>query len=375
MTRILVVSHSSVVGLYQGKLHAMAQEPSTTIALVVPPQWREGGALVAAETGRYASITAASLPVRFGGIASLHFYSPFALRRFIRSFAPDVLYVEEEPWSVVTLQLLAFGRRGRMRFVFFTWENLHRSYNFISRRVLALVLGRADGAVAGNPEAAEILRRRGFDRPVIVLPQYGIDAEVFRRQEGAPPELAELRRPLVAFVGRLVPEKNIDLLVEAAARMRGDATFLIVGQGPEKSRLAAQVRRLGLEDAVKFIDSIAYDAVPRYLSAMDVLVLPSKTTTEWKEQFGRILVEAMACGVAVLGSDSGAIPWVIGDAGRVFKEGDLESLVGELRSLLGGDALRRSLGEAGVARVREQFTNAVIGRRLLEFLASVGTKP
>jgi glycosyltransferase involved in cell wall biosynthesis len=96
---------------------------------------------------------------------------------------------------------------------------------------------------------------------------------------------------------------------------------------------------------------------------MDVLVLASLTGTAWKEQFGHVLIEAMACGVPVVGSDSGAISEVIGEAGLITREGDSASLAETLKRLLADIELRTRVGALGRARVEAEFTHARIAER------------
>jgi glycosyltransferase involved in cell wall biosynthesis len=98
--------------------------------------------------------------------------------------------------------------------------------------------------------------------------------------------------------------------------------------------------------------ALEYEEVPGFLREIDVLVLPSRTTATWREQFGRVLIEAMATGTPVVGSSSGSIPSVIGDAGVVFPEGDHSALAVLIERLLGDrdlwlDMRRRGLARAG----------------------------
>ncbi len=96
---------------------------------------------------------------------------------------------------------------------------------------------------------------------------------------------------------------------------------------------------------------------------LDVLVLPSRTQPNWKEQFGRVLIEAMSCGVPVIGSTCGEIPQVIGEAGLVFPEGDVAALRAALSRLIDQPELRAELARRGRARVLAEFTQAAIARR------------
>jgi glycosyltransferase involved in cell wall biosynthesis len=106
--------------------------------------------------------------------------------------------------------------------------------------------------------------------------------------------------------------------------------------------------------------------MPDFYRSVDVLVLPSRTTPRWKEQFGRVLVEAMACETPVIGSDSGEIPYVIGRDGLIFPEDDIDALAAHLRSLQEDAALRRELGRRGRQRVLANYTQARIARATAE---------
>jgi glycosyltransferase involved in cell wall biosynthesis len=96
--------------------------------------------------------------------------------------------------------------------------------------------------------------------------------------------------------------------------------------------------------------------MPAYLGQLDVLVLPSRTLSNWKEQFGRVLIEAMSCEVAVVGSDSGEIPNVIGPAGLVFPEDDVQALQRHLLALQQDQDLLSSLRKMGRQRVKRHYT-------------------
>jgi glycosyltransferase involved in cell wall biosynthesis len=107
--------------------------------------------------------------------------------------------------------------------------------------------------------------------------------------------------------------------------------------------------------------------MPNLYAQADVLVLPSRGTPVWKEQYGRVLLEAMACKVPVIGSDSGAIPEVIGDAGMIFKEDDANSLAHCFQRIIGNTALQKDLGERGFKRVTSFFSQQEIARKTNEF--------
>lgn len=366
--RIAVISHTYVVGSNRGKLEELTKSDGLQLLLVVPKRWtnRDVGHGLRADMqqGSLCQVVIAGVwPVGFGSLA---LYSPVALFRFLRAFRPNVVYVEEEPWSLAALELSCFSSILGARLIFFTWDNLGPPLSLPQQLVRRLVLRLADGAVAGNQEARLLLLESRFDKPISVIPQLGIDPSLFFATQSA----TLVREFVVGYVGRLVDQKGVMHYLEAVARVQG-ARALVVGRGPLEPQLIRRARSLGLDGRYELCSGVAHNEVPTYLRRMDVLVLPSVTTARWKEQFGHVLIEAMACGVPVVGSDSGAIPEVIGDAGMVFKEGDIDELTAILQRLKEHPSLRATLRTRGLARVEQEFTNQVLARKLHEFLLGV----
>jgi glycosyltransferase involved in cell wall biosynthesis len=195
-----------------------------------------------------------------------------------------------------------------------------------------------------------------------VIPQFGVDPDAYHpaeRRIGAP--------ITVGYAGRLVAEKGLDTLLTALAGLAGEWRLELFGSGDMKAALQAQAQTLGIAGRTRFYDHVASAQMPAYLAQLDALVLPSRTRPNWMEQFGRVLIEVMACGVAAVGSDSGEIPHVIGDAGLIFPEGDAASLRERLARLQDSVALRRELGAAGRARVLAHYTQAQVASETAAF--------
>jgi glycosyltransferase involved in cell wall biosynthesis len=114
--------------------------------------------------------------------------------------------------------------------------------------------------------------------------------------------------------------------------------------------------------------------VPRYLGSMDLLAAPSQTRKNWKEQFGRMILEAFACGVPVIGSDSGEIPYVIGDAGRVVGETDVAGWARSIDMLLASAEDRRDLRERGLARA-PRYSVTSIAEQYREYFRWLAARP
>ena len=225
-----------------------------------------------------------------------------------------------------------------------------------------------------------MLRQEGYMKHVRVLPSIGVDTGTFVPCQRP---VRDRRAFVVGYVGRLVPEKGIDLLISALSQLKrsgeaggksgGPPELRIVGGGPDRYRLETLVKRCGLTEHVQFVAPMRPAQVAQYLCQLDVLVLPSRSTPVWKEQFGRVLVEAMACKVPVIGSDSGAIPEVIADAGLVFPEGNVVALATSLRRLVESPDLCDDLAERGYTRVMHLYTPEHIAQQTVDFYRQIIT--
>lgn len=372
--RILMISKACLVGAYQRKLEEIARFPDVELMVAVPQSWREGSRVIRMERAHTAGYELVVEPIAFNGNFHLHFYP--RLGRLIRAFAPDIVHMDEEPYNLATFHALRLAKRSGARALWFTWQNLNRRYPLPFRLIERYNLRHTDYAIAGSAGAAEVWREKGYAGPLAVIPQFGVDPDIFsprgtwdrlsslsERQTGksAPPLRRDPARGFVfGYAGRLVPEKGVDLLLEAMAELPGVWHLAIVGSGPELDRLKLLARRLGLADRVSFERDIPSMRMPAFYRELDALVLPSRSRPNWVEQFGRVLIEAMACGVPVVGSDCGEIPNVVGDAGLIFPEGDVEALRGCLARLMRESDLWADLSRRGRERVLAHFTQAQI---------------
>jgi glycosyltransferase involved in cell wall biosynthesis len=229
----------------------------------------------------------------------------------------------------------------------------------------AEVFRRADLGIAGNQDAAAIVREKGFRGILEVIPQFGIDPELFS-PNGDDHSRADQDPFTIGFAGRLIQAKGLGVLMQAASGLADrNWSLRIVGSGPERAAFEQLSRTLKIEERVQFIGHVSSTAMPSVMRGFDVLAGPSLTTARWKEQFGRMLVEAMACGVPVIGSDSGEIPQVIADAGIVVPEADVEALRDALSRLQTDGALRRKFGRLGRERALAQFTQHAVAERTI----------
>jgi glycosyltransferase involved in cell wall biosynthesis len=170
----------------------------------------------------------------------------------------------------------------------------------------------------------------------------------------------------VGFAGRVTAAKGWHILLAALIQLPPPFKCLIAGTGDDEALLRLWCSSPQFRDRVYFLGALPKDTLWSFYRALDIFVLPSLTTPSWTEQFGAVLAEAMACGVAVIGSDSGAIPEVIGEAGLVVPEQNPTALAEAIHRLGSSAELRRSLGERGTCRFQKEFTCHAYARRLAD---------
>ena len=351
--RAVLLSKALVVGAYQRKAEEIARL-GVELTVLTPPAWRDRRGEQVAERIYTAGYELRSIPLRFNGNFHLHHYP--TLFRELQRLRPDVVHLDEEAYNVATWLGVRAARRVGAATTFFAWQNIQRSYPPPFRWFEKAVYAACPQAIAGNRDAAAVLRGKGYAGEITVLPQFGVDPILF-----SPAERAESGLPLsIGYAGGLLPEKGVDLLLGACADLRGDWQLRIAGGGAEEATLRGMAEELGVAAQIEWLQRIPSDRMAGFYQGLDVLVLPSRTLPNWKEQFGRVLIEAMACGVAVVGSDSGEIPHVIADAGLLFPEEDVAALTAHLQRLLDDRVQTRRLGMAGRARVLAHFTMAHI---------------
>ncbi|HZS94874.1 MAG TPA: glycosyltransferase [Chloroflexota bacterium] len=351
--RILIVSKALISAAYRQKLVELARL-GVEVHAAVPPNWREAGRDQPLEPGADGGHSLTVTPIRFNGHFHLHYYPK--LPEIVDRVHPDLIHLDEEPHNLATYLGVCVADRRGIPAVFFTWQNIPHRYPPPFRELERRVYRSSAGALAGNGDASAILRRKGYAKRVAVIPQFGVDPDAFA------PAPRDRSGFTIGFLNRLIPAKGPAIVLDAFGSLPPTSRLRIVGDGPCTAAIREEICRRGWDSRVTIEPRVASVRMPRLLKQMDVVVLPSISTRHWKEQFGRILVEAMACGIPVVGSNSGEIPNVIGDAGLVVPEGDADALAAALARLHGTPALRADLAARGRARVLARFTHAEIAR-------------
>ncbi len=381
--KILMIGHSYVVALNRRLCREVARAAGNQAQVTVVAPSHLQGDLRPIDMEPLEGEPYELVPLPYHDLRPPHLgcFAAGPLRRLFRRERWDIVHAWCEPYVLMGAQVARYSPASAS-LIISTFQNIPKRYpppfNWIERYCMR----RASAWTAfGTTVESACRRRRGFaDRPGRVIP-LGVDRDYFRPEA---PAGAEIRRqlgwaeprgqgpPVIGYLGRFVPEKGLHVLMNSLDGL-ADAGWraLFVGGGPMEPELRAWAEAHPRRDAIRIVTGIPHDRVPPYINAMDLLAAPSQTRGRWKEQLGRMLLEAMACGVPVVASDSGEIPHVVGDAGRIVPEANVAAWTHALDELLRDPHLRRDLSEKGLDRTRDYYDWPIIGRQFLDFFLEV----
>ena len=295
-------------------------------------------------------------------------FSPRILQD-IRRIQPDILHIFEEISGIIAFQSVLFrnlcGLNSRM-FVY-SAENIPGNVHPLFRAPMRYVMRHVEQAFVCSAGVQDTLRQNGFRKPITVVP-LGVDTDKFRKFPVTSLK-AQLRldgKFVIGYCGRILESKGFFLLLDLLPFLPEHVHLLVVGSGEAESQLRSRIMTMNMAHRVHLVGQIEYEQLPAYLNCMNLGIVPSQTTPRWKEQFGRSIIELMGCEVPVIGSDSGSIPEVIGEAGRIFPEHERQACLAHINLLLFSPNECERLGAAGRKRVLESYSVARMSERFVE---------
>ncbi len=377
MKRLLTIGHSYVVAANRALAHEMSVQGGGAweVTAVAPLRYRGDLRTIDVEPIAGEASTLRAVPVRFDRLPHVMSYAGNA--REILAGDWDVVHCWEEPYTRSAAQV-AGAIAPRAKLVVASFQNIAKAYPWPLSAYERETMRRAGGWIAfGETVRCTLEDRPGYaGLPSRVIPP-GVDLQRFHPDPAAREAIrARLGWPagavVVGYLGRFVAAKGIDTLIEALAGCLrpGVCHALFVGGGDLESRIRTTLAAAH-PGCVHVQTGVPHDEVPQWLNAMDILCATSRSTPRWREQFGRMLIEAMACGVAVAASASGEMPFVVGDAGAIVGEGDDVAWGQAIARLASDGAARQVYAQRGLARVRERYAWPIVARQHLAFFDEV----
>ncbi|HEY9791914.1 MAG TPA: glycosyltransferase [Candidatus Obscuribacterales bacterium] len=379
--RILKISHTAALASYRARERALVSQFPVEMEVVTPKHWshlgleQEDDSIQRFGIHRVQTIGTGNIP--------LFAFEPAPIAGLMRQFKPDIVDVHEEPYSVSGFESIALARRfvPQASLLFYTAQNMLKRYPPPFKWTEQFVYRCAAAAYPCSAEAEQVLRRKGFRGITRVLP-LGVDRAKFNPQVLTHDERRQLRGNVgldgfvFGYFGRVEGCKGIQFLFESMSMLPSDlqCSLAIVGSGGYRRSLESFAQSLGISQRVRWLGEKPASDMPRWISLCDAVVIPSLTTPTWKEQFGRVAVEAMACGVPVIASDSGSLPEVIAHAGMVAPEADPDKLKECLLRVMTDERLRQLLIEEGLALVDQRYLWSRVAQQTFDlYLDIAGT--
>jgi glycosyltransferase involved in cell wall biosynthesis len=372
--RLLAVGHSYCVALNRRLPNEMAKVGGEewAVTAVAPGFFHGDLRQIRTESQPDEACRLLTVPALLSRYIHVFFYGP-QLGRILRE-PWDVIHCWEEPFILAGGQVAWLTPRSTP-LVFWTGQNIAKKYPPPFSMIENYCVERCAGWMARGQTGVDALLQRNYGRRPHRAVPLGVDIDRFRpdpearRCIRARLDWAGSDAPVVGFLGRFVEEKGIEVLTAALDELACEWRAMFVGGGPLENHLHNWSTRYA--GRVRIVTGVDHDQVPGYLNAMDVLCAPSLTRPNWREVFGRMLIEAFACGIPVIASDSGEIPNVVSDAGMIVGEHDQAGLVRALGSLLGNASPRRELAARGLDRARTHYSWPAVARQHLDFIDEV----
>lgn len=363
--RVLWISKASVTKAFRRKI-SLLPEKGIEIGVVTGPRWDQWVFESEDSDETYPIFV---LNQRFAGYNHFHWYR--RLNNAIVRFKPDLIHIDEEHYSLVTAQAVTLAMVHKIPAIFQSWQNIYKRYPIPFALIEQYVFRYCVAAIAGNGEVKKVLRKKGFNKQISII-GLGADLVQFfpRHTSEFRDELRLHNRWVIGFVGRLVPEKGVLDLLQAVQPILKDNPLLhcvIAGHGPLKQQVEQFINTFHLSSQISLLPWVEPQLMPQLMNAFDVLVTPSSSTDQWKEQFGRVIIEAMAVGIPVIGSNSGEIPNVIGEGGIIFPEKDVQKLRTAILTLYKNSDVYQAIARMAYDRAINCLSQDHVANQILEF--------
>lgn len=287
-------------------------------------------------------------------------WSRRGLRAVVRESRPQLMHIVGDPWTPTAEAGAAAARDLKIPYVLVATSSFGGPKGITAKWQGDRI--RADAAaLAGTVRSAldHLLEGGTGAKPAAVLPPGGLNIPT-RWAPRPPPAPVTF-----AAVGRLIAERGIDLLLDALGDTPGEWRLRIVGTGPVHEALEQRAQALGLSARIEWLGALPREQLPSFWTEVDVVVAPSRSTPEWVEPSGAVVLQAMAHGIAPVVTRCGALSDVVGEAGLIVDQNDLVALTRAVQAFVAEPARCRSVGATARQRVLEQYADSAVAARMV----------
>lgn len=373
--RVLSIGHSYIVSSNRSIMRSVAQLNMFDIDLVAPSFLH--GSLRSLSVEPEESDLINVIPLQVSMSKYIHFMYYRGLDKVLAEGRYDLVHIWEEPYIFAGYQIARLCKKREIPFFFRSAQSLNKRYPPPFSYFEKYVVKHCRGWNAGAGLVYQNLQKRGYPKELGVIINLATDKKMFYPDDKKRQEIREqfkLDGFVIGFSGRLVEAKGLDILMSAIDMLddsvQKKCSLLILGSGPYREKILNWAHKKKIENKVH-IHLAKHDEMPQFMRAMDCLVAPSQTTASWKEQFGRMITEAFASHVPVIGSSSGEIPYVIEDAGIVVDEKDVEGWSQAIKSLIESPQLCQNFKVKGYQRFLNRYEVSQVAAQYSRFYQKI----
>jgi len=372
--KILIISHALVSDVNQKRWERLAKDNNYEVNLLIPKYWESNWfkekIIYEPKEIRSKDYNIYTLNTTSKSKWTRYFFKSFSLK--LNKIKPDLIYIiqEESIWVHHQIYLARKFFAPKAKIIFFSMNALGMTYektnNVLFKFILKLMWNNikrnTEAALVHYPGCMDSLRKGGYNKPIYLQTQIGVDETLFTTSNDVREEYRKKlnynSKFVIGYSGRLTAAKGVDDLFEVFCRLskeHKDIALLLVGNGDLKESIEKGVIQLNLQNRVHITGFVDQSEVPKYMNAMDCFVLGSKTTTNWIDTFPLVTVQAQACGLPVIASNSGSIPWQLDNSAIIYSEGNREELSRAIIEFVECDNLRIKYAQIGQKRSNEYF--------------------
>ena len=375
--KIAIISHALVLPVNQNRWKRLAQDKSYEVHLLVPEYWEQTWfkEKVVYKPKEVHDENFHVHPIPTTSVKNWGKYLFKSIDGKFREIKPDLIYIIHEESILIHHQIYLYRKffAPKAKIIFFSMnargipyqKSTHPIKKYIHKWMWENIKKNTDAALVHYPGCLDSLRSGGYDKPVYLQTQVGVDETLFAPNQSIRDEYRKKidfeDKFVIGYAGRLTVDKGVDDLIDVFIKLSQkyeDIALLLVGNGDLKQLIEEDVNKHNLQDRVHITGFVDQAEVPNYMNAMDTFVLGSKTMPHWIDTFPLVTVQAQATKVPVIASDSASIPWQLGKSAKIFKEGDREELYQALEEFINDKELRDDYAIKGQKRSHENFCHA-----------------
>ncbi|MFC1771049.1 glycosyltransferase family 4 protein [Candidatus Margulisiibacteriota bacterium] len=362
--KIVVISHALVQDIPRKRWQILAEKYNHEVHLLVPKvwisEWFGNKRTYIAKKVENNNFFVHPLPTSSRKNWGRYFF--LSLDAKFRQIQPDIIYIVHEETIWIHQQIYLYRKlwAPKAKIVFFSMNARGVPLKRFYQRWMWKNLNRnVEAALVHYPGCLESLRKAGFGKPVYLQTQVGVDEDLFRpdkeQRKQIREELGISNKFVIGYVGRLIVDKGVDDLIKALPLDGIDWALLLVGDGELREEVERLIVENNWQGRVVLCGEVQQKEVPGLMRAADCFVLASRTMPHWIDTFPLVTVQAMACGVPVVASDSASLPWQLGKDALIFPEGNIIKLKENIMKLAKDASFRRDLAERGRKRSLRNF--------------------